>query len=137
MFGGILTLYIAVALRNPSLQIVSFAALLLAGRLISYAWIAFFRLEIGPETLTYRCLLGGRTTVRWTDVSAARDIFIKSSNPRLGRAHSIEIRTKIGVEPSRLMVNPKVFPLDAVRDLRHSLENVWTSPKETFVQLVR
>jgi len=135
IFGGNLALWVPIALRNPSTQLAFLIVLLLGAWLFTNAWIASFRLEIGPETLTCRCLFGGRTTLNGGDISAARDLYMRSGNA-LGRGHLIEIRTKAGVPPSRLKINPNVFPREANRDLRHSLQSVWTRPKERSVSLV-
>ena len=137
IFGGILALYVPIVIRNPSTQMVSAAALLMGSWLITNVWIASFRLEIGPETLAYRRLFGGRTTIKWADVSAARDLYIKSGDPRQGSVRLIEIRTKLGFRRCEWWSIQKVFPREADRQLRDSLQGVWISPKESFVQLFR
>jgi hypothetical protein len=121
MFGAPIALGVIADLARPTASATPFLGCLLAAFIFTNIWIAFFRLEIGPDAISYRSFFGGSRRARLADVSAARHAF---GGAPYGPGVRVEIAMKRGVEPAKLMINAKVFTRDAIADLQCSLASV-------------
>ncbi|HEV7693914.1 MAG TPA: hypothetical protein VGO52_23980 [Hyphomonadaceae bacterium] len=89
---------------------------------LSSAWLAAFRLEIGDSWIKYRSLFGGERTIRDSDVVSAdsprgANRFVETHLPPF----RIEIVARSGTIERRTVINLKVFSRDAVSHLHKRL----------------
>ena len=127
MWFPLFALMMAAIVKNPKEPSAwQFLAILLGVGILIYLWIRAYRLKLDQTTIAYRSLFGGHHQVSLADIAAAGS----PSGPKrfsepLLPPDRIEITMKHGTRPTHLIINAKVFSLQAIADLKQVLAPVW------------
>ncbi len=105
---GLTLLWVAVAVRTGRMQYSAIAICLVSATVFAI-WLSAFRLELFPQSFTYRSLFRRTRSVPYSDVLEAQDI-------ALGPVSRLSLRSSLLLSAgSRVTINWKVLPLEAAR----------------------
>lgn len=114
IFGAACLLMVFIVWRDFRATTVAILVCIVAAAVITFYWLHAFRLEIGPETLTYRSIFTVRS-IRRADIDS---VTLRTAPFEQVLGPTVRLTITLSKDEPPLVINAKVFSREAIQAVK-------------------